>query len=423
LEFYGRYAIHETELVLFLVMLVWGGAGIWRFGGMRYLWVAALGATGMILTKETYIIHFTAFALAVPCLWILEKILPGGSDTFPRAQNAHYSTRELCTAGAVCALLIIFFYSGNFLDFSLLKGLYLTFGEWVKTGQGGKSGHEKIAYDIVLTTFHVMSGGKLVAHPITVNYYWLALLCRYEWPAVAGMYLSLFYIWPKSSRFIRYLMIYGWGVFTAYSIVQYKTPWCVITIMWPFLFVFGDFFAGLLDVKDSRPFATMTSALLLAVSLGMSTRLSFFHYTDENEDYVYVQTLPDIYKLTDPLFKLVAQDPVNYHLKGVIIMDSTHPLPWVLGDFTNLAYSIPDAGDMDAAFLLVDGEHQEEVEKRLNENYFTDDFHLRASLSPVKLFLNYNKFHDLFPGRKPEFNQGVPVPAPADPDDSKDDTP
>src|ERR1700677_3281965 len=222
MEFYGRYAIHETELVLFLIMLVWGGAGIWRFGGMQYLWVAALGGTGMILTKETYIIHFTAFALAAPCLWLLEKWLPC-KEPFPHEQRVPYSVCELCTVGGVCAGLILFFYSGTFLNpmlytvtwlpmhplawhwhfpmpTFLIKTFYEPFTAWITPGQAGKSGHEKIAYDIVLATFHMMSGGKMAAHSITVNYYWLALMCRYEWPAVAGMYLSLFYIWPQSSR-------------------------------------------------------------------------------------------------------------------------------------------------------------------------------------------------------------------------------
>ena len=389
MEFYGRYAIHEAEMVFFLILAFWGGAGIWRFGGVKYLWAAALGATGMVLTKETYIIHFTAFALAAPCAWVLEKILPS-SEPPPVAPDRHYSTGQLCVVGGVCAGLIIFFYSGNFLDFSLLKGLYQTFGEWVKTGQSGQSGHEKVWH------------------------YWFQLIWHYEWPALAGMVFSLFYIWPKSDRFIRYLMIYAWGTFTVYSIVRYKTPWCIITIMWPFLFVFGHFTAQLLDVKKWNLAAVPATALLLLASFFVSARLSFFHYVDDSEEYVYVQTFNDIHKLTDPLFKLVAEDPVNYQLKGNIIMESSYPLPWVLGDFTHVGYyekSVPDDDDMDAAFLLVDDDDEEKVQKALKENYFIDGFHLRNSQDPVKLYLSYKTFHQFFPGRKPDFVQGLAVPA------------
>ena len=64
--FYGRYAIHESWLLFFLLLTAWGAAGLWRFGHRRHLWAASLGLTGMILTKETYLIHVTAFILAVP---------------------------------------------------------------------------------------------------------------------------------------------------------------------------------------------------------------------------------------------------------------------------------------------------------------------------------------------------------------------
>ncbi len=42
----------------------------------------------------------------------------------------------------------------------------------------------------------------------------------------------------KSSN-LRYLAIYGVGTLMAYSIVKYKTPWCIISFIWPFLFTFG----------------------------------------------------------------------------------------------------------------------------------------------------------------------------------------
>ena len=38
---------------------------------------------------------------------------------------------------------------------------------------------------------------------------------------------------------LRYLAIYGVGSLVAYSLVKYKTPWCIISFGWPFLFIFG----------------------------------------------------------------------------------------------------------------------------------------------------------------------------------------
>src|SRR5688572_17012755 len=55
--FYSRYAIHETWQVLFLMLAAWGFMGLWRDGTRRDLWITGLAITGLILTKETYIIH------------------------------------------------------------------------------------------------------------------------------------------------------------------------------------------------------------------------------------------------------------------------------------------------------------------------------------------------------------------------------
>src|SRR5882672_7747705 len=68
--FFGRYSIHEVWLVLFSMMFVLGLLGLWKFGTTNYLWCAGIGVAGMILTKETYVIHFVCAALAIPVLML-----------------------------------------------------------------------------------------------------------------------------------------------------------------------------------------------------------------------------------------------------------------------------------------------------------------------------------------------------------------
>ena len=122
--FYSRYAIHEAWLVFFLVLTVRGFAGIWKWGDTHSLWAAALGITGMVLTKETYVIHIGCFALAALFMAALEPFSPSASPPrAPRNWEPHYPA----IVALVCAGLILFFYSGGFLDYSSLKGLYRTF--------------------------------------------------------------------------------------------------------------------------------------------------------------------------------------------------------------------------------------------------------------------------------------------------------
>jgi len=66
---------------------------------------------------------------------------------------------------------------------------------------------------------------------------------------------------------------------------------------------------------------------------------------------------------------------------------------------------------MDADFLMVDDSRVEEVERALHQPYFTEVLTLRDAESPSKVYFNANRFRDIFPRRKPEF-QPAPEPSP-----------
>ena len=466
--FYGRYAIHESELLFFLILMTWGIAGLWKFGEKKYLWSLGMGLTGSILTMETYFIHVACFLLAWPTLRLLEMIFRSSPQPFAEQK---WRNRDLVAVTGVSALLVLFFYSGGFLDPMLretepvlIKGInravelpaFITntfirpYAAWFETGTKDGGGHVKSSYDLLL--WHYNRGPQKIAVAI-VNYYWIALIVRHEWITLAGLLGVIRLLWPNTGRQIRYLGIYGVGAVVAYSLVPYKTPWCIISIIWPFYLVFGTIIEDLcrlgtnaMDVFEpreqspenagndaspsppgiiqpesatvaeptairfgpvcSKALATLLVAALCTASILPAIRLNFFHCTDENEDYVYVQTLPDLYKLTDPLFKLTAEDPTCYHLAGTILLSSYHPLPWVLGDFTAIGYYSDDKvpPEMDADFLLVEDTRINQVEKGLKHAYFTEPLKLRSAQETSKLYLSREKFGNLFPGRTPEFD-------------------
>src|SRR5262249_1300456 len=74
--FYGRYSIHESWMVFFAAMFLWGILGLWEKGERRFLFAHFTGGAGMILTKETYLVHMVSFALAGGVLWLWQKAIP-----------------------------------------------------------------------------------------------------------------------------------------------------------------------------------------------------------------------------------------------------------------------------------------------------------------------------------------------------------
>lgn len=417
--FYGRYAIHESWLVAFLVLTTWGVAELWKNGTRKGLWALFAGVAGLIVTKETYVIHLGCFLLAVPCLWLLHRISPPAaaaddSNDHDAAGPARqqWSWRNFGLGAGVAVALIVFFYSGTFLDWSSLKGMYETFAAWFKTGAEGH-GHEKPAYNLVLPL-----GGKEVPVGlqvgrtwIPVNYYWLGLFARYEWPTLAGFVTGLLCVLPRTPVFIRYLSIYAIGALTAYSIIHYKTPWCIVSLLWPFFLTFGYLVDWLKQHLVIRVTAFLSAVALLIGSLWTAVELNFLRFTDEEEPYVYVQTFEDVDKLVAPLKQLAALDPANFHLTGHIMVSSYHPLPWLLGDFTGIGYyeASRSPSPVDADFLLVEESRVEAVERALQGEYFSEPCQLRASQEPSQLYLNADRFREVFPGREPEFKRGPAV--------------
>ncbi|MGI8820246.1 MAG: flippase activity-associated protein Agl23 [Chthoniobacterales bacterium] len=379
--FYGRYSIHEVWLLLFSMLFILGLLGLWKAGHAKYLWCVGIGAFGMILTKETYIIHLGCAALALPVVWITHLIRR--ADDAARAEQT-WSYADLAAVVVVGLAAIVFFYSGNFMNFAGLKGLYETFGAWFATGSNG-NGHEKKWY------------------------YWLMLIGRYEPPVGIGLLLCFLCLWFRKIA-LRYLAIYGVGTLVAYSIVAYKTPWCIISIVWPLLFVFG--LGVVLLPLQRRRIGQALAALAVAVSLVLSIRLNYFRCTTETEPYVYVQTYNDIFKLTKPLLALVQRNPTYYQLVGHMIRSSAYPLPWMLGDFPKIGYYEKDLlpTPLDADFLVVEEEKIATVEAKLHGSYYTMPFRIRPYQDTSKLFLSAKVFQSLFPGRAPDF-AGTPAPS------------
>jgi len=151
------------------------------------------------------------------------------------------------------------------------------------------------------------------------------------------------------------------------------------------------------------------AALLCLGSFGLSWKLNFREYTNDDEPYVYVQTKTDVNQLFFPLRRLVERDPVNYQLRGHFILGEQYPFTWVLGDFPRVDYpdmdNLPDP--LDADFLLVDDAHVEKIEPLLRLPYFKIPMHIRGnSDSSATLYLYTQTFAGLVPADTAKFEPG-----------------
>jgi uncharacterized protein (TIGR03663 family) len=385
--FYARYSIHESELLAFILLTAWGILEMWKNGTRAGLYALAAGIAGMILTKETYFIHLGCLALAIPCLLFWQFLSPSRPAT-PLARPL-WTGREATWAAALAVFSIIFFYSGTFLHWAGLKGLYETYAAWFKTGVSA-NGHAKTDFDLFHTSY--------------LNYYWLALMARYEWPALLGLAACVRLLWPAPAQ-LRYLAIYGVGALIAYTIIPYKTPWLILVLLWPFFFTFGAL------VQELSRFAIIPALAAAVVTLSMmrSAQLNFRDFSNPKEPYVYVQTFPEIRRLTDPLLKLAQKNPAAYQLDGDFMLGSYYPLPWMLGDFTNISYhSEKDWPEqLDGDFVAAEVSKADRVEAMLRDQYYRVPFRLRDAQEDCVAWFRVTTFRSELEG------QPIVGPAPA----------
>jgi uncharacterized protein (TIGR03663 family) len=448
--FYDRYSIHESWLVLFLIVTFWGILGISTSREPRYFWGFILGLTGMILTKETYIIHLAAFAAAGCLVLVLRRLTPEGRSWQPGVASARGASkgvanpdvaspraaksvanpgvaskappvedrpqrqtrlpvRHIIGAILVGVTLIIFFYSGNFRYWRGLEGLYQTFLPWTKTAVDA-AGHGKPDFDLfpLVPPFvaHVPALGALANFKL--NWYWIRLLLDYEWFAVAGLLFS-FRFFLGGNPALRFLAIYGLGVLLAYSIIPYKTPWCIISIAWPFLFL-GAALLEFIANQSNRLVAVLVALPLFAHAAWKSYDLNFVRFDNAKERYVYVQTFREYRNFVDPILEKGAKNPESKtKLSGLVLLSSYFPIPWDLGEFPNIGYYNADSAwpqKLDADFIVVEEDKADKLEKGLKDRYFTKDFRLRDGMDESRAYFRYETFKDIFPNRKPEFEPG-----------------
>lgn len=208
LLYYQRDAIHEAWQVWFLVLGFWGVFGLWQDGARRYLWAVVMAVTGMILTKETYIIHFGCFLCALPVLFLLEEFLPSRRALLiepppPALPTAEEEGRTLWAEPPPPPPLFPRFAAGiapqRYQDWDVLAALFVGFGLLTLFYSGfgfnfpglGALGRALLAWH------HKGEVGEGHSKPFI---YWGTLLVRSEPWAVFGLLACLRYVVPPLPR-------------------------------------------------------------------------------------------------------------------------------------------------------------------------------------------------------------------------------
>ena len=337
--FFSRDIIHEMLLVFFTLAFVICATRWWAGGHNLLLVLAAAAAALMFATKETAILTFAVLGLSLVCLKVYELIaprllgrplawqMPGPAPrarTQGRARVQGQPTTRFSGAGA---LLWAAAAGATFLVIWVLL-----FSSFFHNPKG-------IADSLrSLTIWTQTSNSTQVSGPLT----YLGWMSRTELPLlVFGLASALFVAWEGRSRFAIVCAAWAIGLFAAYSLIGYKTPWLMLNWVLPLAIVAGYTF-GRAWAARSR-LVHLATPLLLALGLafsGAQAGLLAFHDYDNDavNPYVYVPTKQSALDLVNWVRAEDAKDGAKGQLAIVVMSPEYWPLPWYFRDDTKIGF-------------------------------------------------------------------------------------
>lgn len=188
----------------------------------------------------------------------------------------------------------------------------MTFAPWFKTGQQKDHMHPLFTY---------------------VNWMW-----KEEAPIlILGVAGTLVALVRANSRFVVFTAFWTMGIFAAYSLVPYKTPWLALSIVLP-LIIMAGYLLGLSAGGWQRIVAACVLLAACASAGKEAIDLSFFTYDDDAHPYVYAHTKRDFLGLVEEV-ETIAEHTREGKQIGISVMAPEHwPLPWYLRDYPRTGY-------------------------------------------------------------------------------------
>jgi hypothetical protein len=279
----------------------------------------------MASTKETFVISVAAAALALGLNHVWNRALDASGLPVKAAPLTWW---HLAAGFGACVLVALLLFSSFFTNARGPIDSIRTYMPWVSRAAGvSPHVHPWYFYLQRLLFFHIAPGPVWTEGLI----FMLAIV-----GGIAGFRRQ--WLSGANASFVRFLAIYTFLLTAFYSLLAYKTPWCLLGFWHAAILLAGTGAAVLLEVAAARPRRIAMGAVLMAGSAHLACEAwsaDTSYAADPRNPYVYAQTSSDLLNLVKQVEGLAAVDPRGHNLViKVIASDGDYwPLPWSLRSF------------------------------------------------------------------------------------------
>lgn len=346
--YYGRYFIMEMQLTLLAALAL---GGFWRFsqGGSRLWLVLGGAAVGFAhATKETFVLNVAAAVAG----WAVVRLLLG--DFQPRKSNSLSlgSSQKKQRVAAPWAWVLVpavlvsmASYSNGFQDWKAVQDSVMTYVSYLE--RSGGSGHEK-PWHYYLTLLFWRRDGLVWSEAMIVVLGLLGML-----HAVAGEHRS-----PARQALLVFLSVYTLALTGIYSLLSYKTPWCILSAQHTLTLLAGTGAAWLwtlLGGRVGRMFFHAAFGLGIYFLCVQSKFVTHEYRADQRNPYAYSHTSTDLLRLVKEVRAVAAELGEGFSAQ-VINRDSGWPLPWYWRSLPRVGYQTSVPSVVDAPVIIVEVE-------------------------------------------------------------------
>lgn len=349
----------EAVLVGFVIrMLI-----VWRNGRPIYLFIASASAALFFATKETAFITIGTMLIAVFFVWLWRRMLAGKLVSGPKDElddpelnwadfrDALGSGIDLWLVVIASALAFIYifvlFFSSFFTYPEGVSKAFEAYAIWTKTGSRDHTDNGLFAY---------LNWAMKVESPIVLL-------------SVIGTAIAFF---KARHRFAMFAGLWTLGLFLAYTMIPYKTPWLALSFLLPACFIGGY---AINELACSMGSLGRIAAIVLAGAsfaiLGYQTyNVNFVDYDDEKVPYVYAHTRREFLDMVADIERFAEVSGKGSETAVEVVSPDYWPLVWYLRDYPKAIFHGKFFDTRTAEMIVAKkGEQDAEAIRRYSANY------------------------------------------------------
>ena len=329
------------------------------------------------------IFYFAVAVLPATFVYLLYAWDKSGSASEIEADSSRISLAAFCnglgTGGdraliiaasvALIVYLTVLFFSSFFTYAAGVNAFFEAYAIWLKTGSKDHTQNGIWAY---------IDWGMKSDSPIMIL-------------SLVGLLIALM---KGKNRFAMFAGLWAFGLFLAYSIIPYKTPWLALSFLLPMCIAAGYAIGEVLEPKflDAKANA-ITKALGYSVAVMSISLLAYFtydlnfvRYDDEDAPMVYAHTQREFLDMVADIERFAAESGKGKETAIDIVSPDYWPLVWYLKDYPKAVFHGRIADSTAEMIVAKKNDQDADVKRMYSGNYdYYASYKLRSGVDLVLL--------------------------------------